>query len=89
MAFILNPGEDCEDVPGFKFARILNILVVNMLGFWISRVTQKRFTYFCRYDRVLNIHWDAIMEGFWIFQDFEYARFLHIQALTKVQKMVE
>ena len=33
MAFILNPGEDCEDVPGFKFARILNILVVNMLGF--------------------------------------------------------
>ena len=27
---------------------------------------------------------DAIMEGFWIFQDSEYARFLHMQGLRKV-----
>ena len=27
---------------------------------------------------------DAIIEGFWIFQDSEYARFLRTQALHKV-----
>ena len=27
---------------------------------------------------------DAIMEGFWIFQDFEYIKFLHMQELHKV-----
>ena len=29
------------------------------------------------------------MEGFWIFQDPEYARFLHIQGLHKVMNMPE
>ena len=32
---------------------------------------------------------DAIMEGFWAFQDSEYARFLHMQALHKVLSMPE
>ena len=32
------------------------------------------------------MHRDAIMEGFWIFQDSEYARFLHMQALQKYAK---
>ena len=27
---------------------------------------------------------DAIMEGFWMFQNSEYARYLHMQALHKV-----
>ena len=30
---------------------------------------------------------DAIMEEFWIFQDYEYARFLNMQALHKVLNM--
>ena len=32
---------------------------------------------------------DAIMQEFWIFQDSEYARFLHMQALHKVLNMTE
>ena len=32
---------------------------------------------------------DTIMEGFWMFQDFEYTRFLHMQALHKVLNMPE
>ena len=32
---------------------------------------------------------DAIMEGFRIFLDSKYARFLHIQVLHKVQNMPE
>ena len=32
------------------------------------------------------MHLDTIMEGFWIFQDPEYARFLHMQELYKVLK---
>ena len=32
---------------------------------------------------------DAIMEGFWIFQDSEYARFLLMQALHKTLNMHE
>ena len=32
---------------------------------------------------------DANMEGFWIFQDAEYARFLRMQALLKFQNMPE
>ena len=31
--------------------------------------------------------WDAIMEGFWIFQDSENARFLQMQVLHKVPNM--
>ena len=31
--------------------------------------------------------WNAIMEGFWIFQDFEYAKFLRMEALHEVLNM--
>ena len=31
---------------------------------------------FCEFDRVLNMQQDAIMKGFWIFQDSEYASFV-------------
>ena len=34
------------------------------------------FVNFRKYDRVLNMRRDAIMEEFWIFQDYEYTRFL-------------
>ena len=47
------------------------------------------FAYFRKYGRALNMRRDAIMEGLWIFQDSEYARFLHMQALHKVLNMAE
>ena len=37
----------------------------------------------------MNMSQDAIMEGFWMFQDSKYARFLHLQALQKVLNMSE
>ena len=37
-----------------------------------------------KYDRVLNMRQDAIMEGFWISQDSGYGRFLRMQALHTV-----
>ena len=48
-----------------------------------------RVLYICKYDRVLNMHWDAIMDEFRVFQDSEYARFLHMQALHKVLNVPE
>ena len=33
--------------------------------------------------------WNANMEGFWIFEDYEYVRFLHMQALRQVLHMPE
>ena len=47
------------------------------------------FVSFRKYDRVLKMRQDAIMEGFWIFQDSKYARFLRMQALPKVLNMPE
>ena len=44
---------------------------------------------FRKYDSVLNMLRHAIMEEFWIFQDSEYAKFLHMQALRKVLNMPE
>ena len=38
---------------------------------------------------VLNMGRDAIMEGFWIFQDSGYARFLRMQALDMVLNIPE
>ena len=32
---------------------------------------------------------NAITEGLWIFQDSEYAKFLHMQALHKILNMPE
>ena len=37
----------------------------------------------------LNIRRDVIMEGFFIFQDFEYPRFLRIQALHNFLSMAK
>ena len=56
--------------------------VLNMSGF--NRSVFCILLNLCKYDRVLNILQDAIMEEFWIFQDYKYARFLHIQELHKV-----
>ena len=47
------------------------------------------FVNFRKYDRVLSIHRNAVIEGFSIFQDFEYARFLHMQALYKILNIPE
>ena len=47
------------------------------------------FVYFRKYDRVLSIRWNTVIEGFSTFQDFEYARFLHMQALYKILNMPE
>ena len=67
----------------FEYSR-----TVNMPGFWVSRVT-RGLPIFCKYDRVLSMRRDAIMKGFWNFEDSEYARFLHMQALHKVLNMLE
>ena len=56
--------------------------VLNIPEFWI-------FVNFREYGNVLNMRWDAIMEEFWIFQDSEYATFLHMQALLKILNMPE
>ena len=45
--------------------------------------------FFRKYDTVLNMRQDAIMEGFWIFQGSEYAKFLRMQAFPKVLNMPE
>ena len=52
------------------------------LEFWI-------FVNCRKYDRVLNMRRDAIMEGFRIFQDSEYARFLRMQASDKLLNIAE
>ena len=48
---------------------------VSMPAFWSSRV--------------VNMRWNAIMEGCWLFKDSEYARFQDMQALQKVLNMPE
>ena len=47
------------------------------------------FLIFRKYDRVLDMRREAIMEEFRIFQDSEYARFLHMQELGKVVNLPE
>ena len=59
-----------------------------LLGFKYARVFWI-FVNFCKYDRFLKMRRDAIMEELWIFQDYEYARFLHIQALYNVPNIPE
>ena len=73
---------------GFKYVRVLNntamqyARALNFQGY-------TEFTYFREYDSVLNMHWNVIMEGLWIFQDSEYDKILHMQALQKVLNMSE
>ena len=47
------------------------------------------FVNFRKYDRVLNMRQDPIMEEFCIFQNSKYVRFLHMQALHKLLNMPE
>ena len=89
------------NVSGFWISRVIQCwsIFVNMSGFWIFKIFSlprvlnfhcyTGFTCFCKYDRVLNMCWDAIMKGFWIFQDSEYARFLHMQVLHKLLNIPE
>ena len=56
--------------------------ILNVSEFWI-------FVNFRKYGRAVNMRRNAIMERFWIFQDSEYARVLHMQALHKVLNMPE
>ena len=77
---ILNILEGSEYVLGFKYVRVLNCQYAWVLNFQVYT----GFTNFCKYGKVLNMHWDAIMEGLSIFQDFEYVRFLYVQILHEV-----
>ena len=55
--------------------------VLNMSYFWT-------FVNFPKYGRVLNMRHDAVMEGFWIFQDIpkkqsvEYAKIVYVSCST-------
>ena len=63
--------------------RVVNMcLILNMPEFWI-------FANFRKYNRIQNIHGDAIKEEFWVFQDFKYGSLLHMQALYEVLNMPE
>ena len=37
----------------------------------------------------MDMHWDAIIEGSWILQDFKYAEFLWMQTMHDVLNMSE
>ena len=74
----LNLWEGSEYVSGFKYVRVLNV------PGWSICQRYAQLTYFRKYYRVLSMHRDAIIEGFWILQDFEYARELHMQVSQKV-----
>ena len=73
--------------------------VLNMSVSWIFQDCQyarilsfqgfTEFTYFRKYDRVLNMQQDAIMEDISLFQDSKHVRFLQMQALHKVLNMLE
>ena len=56
--------------------------ILNISEFWI-------FVNYRKYDRVLNMRQDAVVEGFWILQDSKYAKFLRLQVLPKVLNMPE
>ena len=73
------------------------VLILNISRSWILQHCQyvsvlifqgyTWLTYFLKYDKVLNMSRDSIMEGFWIFQNFKYARFRYMQALHKALKL--
>ena len=64
-----------------KSLRVLNMCrVLNISKFRI-------FVILRQYDTVRKMLRDAIMEGFWIFQDFKYAKFLRMEALHEVLNM--
>ena len=56
---------------------------------WVLNMSEvSMFVNFRKYDRVLNMCRNA-NERVLIFQDFQYARFLHMQALDNVLNMPE
>ena len=57
---------------------------------WVLNVPELCiFVNFCKYDRVLNMRWDAVIEGFRIFLDSDYVRYLHMQVMHEVLNMPE
>ena len=61
---------------GFKYVRVLNIPGLSICqGSELPGLTG--FTYFGKDGRILNMRY-AVMEGFRIFQDSKYARFLNV-----------
>ena len=88
------------NTPSWIFERVLNMWWVSNMSLFptlkdcqYARVLNFQgntgFKYVRKYDWVLNMGWDAITEGFWIFQNPKYSRFLHVQALRKVLNMPE
>ena len=69
----------CEKLHHLKFLKsVLSMCrVLNTSEFWIFIIFKKK-------NRVLNMRWDAIMEGFWIFQDSAYVRFQRMKSLYKI-----
>ena len=70
-----------------KYVLVLNISELSVYFRVLNFQGYTRFTYFRKYGMVLNMRRHAIMEWFWIFQDSECARFLHMQALHKFLNM--
>ena len=73
---ILNIWEGSKYVSGFEYARVLNFQ-----GY-------TGYTYFHKYDSVLNMRPGGIMEGFWIFQDTNKPDFC-IKRITQGSNMPE
>ena len=70
-------------MPGFKYVKLLDTSGFSIVQGYTA------FIFFGKYDRVLNMRQDAIMERFRIFQDSEYARFLQMRRLHKFFNMRE
>ena len=67
-------------VLGFKYFKVLNTpgMSLNFQGY-------TRFTYFCKYDRVLNRHWNAITEGSQgLIRDLNLDSSMNIVSFTRV-----
>ena len=76
---ISNLWEGTAYVRGFKCIRVLNIPWLSICHINILKFQgYTGFTYFRKHDMLLNMHQNAILEGIWIFQDFKYARSLHM-----------
>ena len=85
--------QGCQYPPGFWILNVIQGLpiFVNMSGFWLFQDCHYAqasefprllsFACFRKYDRVLNMWRDAIKEEFWMFQNPEFVKFLHMQAL--------
>ena len=85
---ILYLWESSEYVLSFKYVRVVSIpdcQYGNVLNFR----DYPGFTYFRKYDRVLNMRLDTITEGLRVFQDFQHGRLQCMQGLYKVLNMSE